>query len=58
MLPVKRVLVVLGAFVSTGFFVKSVIDPGKDHYTVWEPSLYEGVRMYFMKQQDPSKMTT
>ncbi len=30
------------------FYMKSYIDPGKDHYTVWEPTLYEGIRM-FMK---------
>ena len=31
------------------FFFTSYMNPGKDHYTVWEPTLYEGVRMYLKK---------
>jgi len=31
------------------FFMKTYVDPGKDHYTVWEPTLYEGIRL-FMKR--------
>lgn len=49
MLPVKRFLVVLTAFVSTGFLTKPFIGPRKDRYAVWEPTLYEGVRMFFKK---------
>jgi predicted alpha/beta superfamily hydrolase len=31
------------------YYFKSYIDPGKDHYTVWEPTLYEGIRMFLKK---------
>lgn len=34
----------------TGFTTKSFFDPGKDHYSVWEPTLYEGIRMFMKKQ--------
>jgi predicted alpha/beta superfamily hydrolase len=32
-----------------GFFFKSFKDPGKTHFTVWEPALYEGIRMFMKK---------
>jgi len=47
--PSKQLVDVLQGWHYTGFFMKSFIDPGKDHYTVWEPTLYEGVRMFFKK---------
>ena len=32
-----------------GFFMKSFKNPGKDHFTVWEPTLYEGIRLFLKK---------
>jgi predicted alpha/beta superfamily hydrolase len=31
------------------FFMKSYVDPGKDHFTVWEPTFYEGIRLFLKK---------
>jgi uncharacterized protein len=31
------------------FYMKSFVDPGKDHFTVWEPTLFEGIRMFCKK---------
>ena len=31
------------------FYFKSYIDPGKDHYTVWEPALYTGIKLFLKK---------
>ena len=47
-IPFNKLVEDLGSRNYTGFFMKSYIDPGKNHYTVWEPALYEGIRM-FMK---------
>ncbi len=47
--PFKRLVQTLENRRYTGFFMKSYIDPGKDHPTVWEPTLYEGVRMFLSK---------
>jgi predicted alpha/beta superfamily hydrolase len=47
--PFKQLVKVLEDRHYTGFLMKSFIDPGKDHYTVWEPTLYEGVRMFCRK---------
>jgi enterochelin esterase-like enzyme len=47
--PFKELVKVLENRHYVGFFMKSFIDPGKDHYTVWEPTLYEGVRMFLKK---------
>ena len=46
--PFKDLVKILVERNYKSFFMKSYIDPGKDHYTVWEPTLYEGIRM-FMK---------
>jgi hypothetical protein len=47
--PFKQLVDVLEGRHYTGFFMKSFIDPGKDHYTVWEPTLYESIRMFLKK---------
>ena len=47
--PFKRLVLTLESRNYTGFFMKSFVDPGKDHYTVWEPTLYEGVRRFHSK---------
>jgi predicted alpha/beta superfamily hydrolase len=47
--PFKQLVGVLDGRQYAGFFMRSFIDPGKDHYSVWEPTLYEGVRMFFKK---------
>ncbi len=47
--PFKQLVSALQGRNYAGFFMKSFIDPGKDHYTVWEPTLYEGVRMFFRR---------
>jgi uncharacterized protein len=47
--PFKRLVQTLESRNYAGFSMKSFIDPGKDHYTVWEPTLYEGVRMFHSK---------
>ena len=47
--PFRQLVSALESRHYNGFFMKSFIDPGKDHYTVWEPTLYEGVRMFLKK---------
>jgi len=32
-----------------GLYCKSFKNPGKNHFTVWEPALYEGLRMFMKK---------
>lgn len=46
--PFKDLVKVLKERKYKNFYIKSYIDPGKDHYTVWEPALYKGIRL-FMK---------
>ncbi len=45
--PFNELVRTLEARGYTGFGINWLVDPGKDHYTVWEPTLYEGVRMFF-----------
>jgi predicted alpha/beta superfamily hydrolase len=44
--PFKKLVNDLQGRNYTGFTMKWYIDPGKDHYTVWEPTLYEGIRLF------------
>ncbi|MEG8947882.1 alpha/beta hydrolase [Rosettibacter firmus] len=45
--PFKDLIDILQKRNYKNFYMKSYIDAGKDHYTVWEPALYEGVKMFF-----------
>jgi predicted alpha/beta superfamily hydrolase len=45
----KRLVDSLSSRQYDSFVFKSFIDPGKDHYTVCEPTLYEGVRLFLTK---------
>jgi enterochelin esterase-like enzyme len=47
--PFKQLVALLESRRYSGFNLKSYIDPGKDHYTVWEPTLYEGIRLFLKK---------
>jgi hypothetical protein len=47
--PFIKLVDALGGRHYDGFVMKSIIDPGKDHSTAWEPTLYAGVRMFFRK---------
>jgi predicted alpha/beta superfamily hydrolase len=33
-----------------GLYFKSFKDPGKNHFTVWEPALFEGIRIFMKKK--------
>lgn len=44
--PFKNLVKILNERNYTGFYMKTFIDPGKTHNTVWEPTLYEGVRLF------------
>ncbi len=47
--PFKELIKILEERNYKNFYMKSFIDPGKDHYTVWEPALYEGIRLFLRK---------
>ncbi|MEJ5351490.1 MAG: alpha/beta hydrolase-fold protein [Melioribacteraceae bacterium] len=47
--PFKELIKILEERNYKNFYMKSFIDPGKDHYTVWEPALYEGIRLFLKK---------
>lgn len=47
--PFKELIKILEERNYKNFYMKSFIDPGKDHYTVWEPTLYEGIRLFLRK---------
>lgn len=47
--PFKDLVKILEERHYENFYMKSFIDPGKDHYTVWEPTLYEGIRLFMKK---------
>lgn len=47
--PFKNLAAILQSKAYKLFFMKSYIDPGKDHFTVWEPTLYEGIRLFMKK---------
>lgn len=44
--PFKNLVKILDERNYSGFYMKTFIDPGKTHNTVWEPTLYEGVRLF------------
>ncbi len=48
--PFKKLVARLEGRNYKGFYIKSFIDPGKDHMTVWEPTLYEGIRMFLKNE--------
>ncbi len=45
--PFKELVKILERRNYRNFNMKSFIDPGKDHYTVWEPALYEGLKLFW-----------
>lgn len=47
--PFKNLVAILQSRAYKLFFMKSYIDPGKNHFTVWEPTLYEGIRLFMKK---------
>lgn len=47
--PFKQLVKILNDRKYKYFYIKSFVDPMKNHYTVWEPTLYEGVRLFFRK---------
>ncbi|MEG8989158.1 alpha/beta hydrolase-fold protein [Ignavibacteria bacterium 4148-Me] len=47
--PFKELIKILEERDYKNFYMKSFINPGKDHYTVWEPTLYEGIRLFLSK---------
>ncbi len=47
--PFKELVKILNERKYKDFYMKSFIDPGKDHYTVWEPTLYKGIRLFLQK---------
>jgi predicted alpha/beta superfamily hydrolase len=48
--PFNKLIVSLDSRLYTGFNLQFYCDPGKDHYTVWEPTLYQGIKL-FMKNE-------
>ncbi len=49
--PISDLVSMLQSRNYVGFSMKSYVDPGKDHSTVWEPALYAGVRMFFKRSE-------
>jgi uncharacterized protein len=47
--PFKELVDILNGSQYEDFYIKWFIDPGKNHYTVWEPTLYEGIRLFLKK---------
>lgn len=49
--PFKELVKLLQERNYKDFYMKSYIDAGKDHYTVWEPALYEGLKLFLSPKE-------
>jgi predicted alpha/beta superfamily hydrolase len=47
--PIKELIQIFQSRAYKNFRLEWLIDPGKDHFTVWEPTLYQGIRLFLKK---------